>query len=162
MGNLKVMTNAVAANPRKRFAESTKVLTSWFQKWNHAFPSHGVTELQIAVYLEALDDLSPEQIDRGCREATRAAEQLPKPGHIRAALLKAEAESRFTGLGPPLLAYAEISQEERDEALKFSEELKKKLGAPSPKSERPKLTVRPSLLSLKEQKRLLWEKGLLK
>ena len=162
MGSLKVMTNAVAANPRKRFAESTKVLTSWFQKWNHAFPSHGVTELQIAVYVEALDDLSPEQIDRGCREATRTAEQLPKPGHIRTALLNAEAESRFVGLGLPLLAYPEISQEERDEALKFSEELKKKLGPPSQKNERPKLTVRPSTLSVEEQKRILRERGLLK
>jgi len=65
-------------------------------------------------------------------------------------------------LGPPMLAYPEVSQGERDEAMKFSEELKKKLGAPSQKSERrPKLTVRPSLLSLEEQKRILREKGLL-
>lgn len=50
------------------------------------FPSHPVTKVQIAGYVEALDDLTPEQIEIGCRKATRTATQFPKPGHIREAL----------------------------------------------------------------------------
>jgi hypothetical protein len=45
--------------------------------------------------------------------------------------------------------------------MKFSEELKKKLGPLSVKTARPKLTVRPSTLSIEEQKKRLREKGLL-
>jgi hypothetical protein len=101
-----------------------------------------------------------EQIDQGCREATRTAEQFPKPGHIRAAFKATQEQCIF--LGPRQLAYPEISQEEREEALKFSEELKKKLGPVEPKPGSKILTVRPSILSLDEQKRILREKGLLK
>ena len=116
--------------------------------------------MQIAVYLEALDDLTPEQIDRGCREATRTAEQLPKPGHIRAGLKAIGAQqSQQVFLGPQLLAYPRISQEERDEALARSEELRKRLGSAPARVTRPTLTVRPSTLSLEEQKRILREKG---
>ena len=67
------------------------MLERWFLKWSDAFPSHPVTKIQVGTYLEALDNLTPEQLEIGCREATRHAEQFPKPGHIR----KAWCESGF-------------------------------------------------------------------
>lgn len=67
----------------------------------------------------------------------------------------------FEELHALMLTYPEVSQEEREDALRFSEELKKGLGLPSQKSELPKFTVRPSLRSLEEQKRILREKGFL-
>jgi hypothetical protein len=117
----------------------------------------------LACYLEALSDLTPEQLEEACREATRTAEQFPKPGHIRNAV-----RSGRTGefLGPPLLMYPEISQEERDEAIK---ECRKQMGnewAKTLDSLKPKpaktFTVRPSTLNLEGQKRVLREKGFLK
>jgi hypothetical protein len=65
--------------------------------------------------LEALSDLSPEQIDAGCENAIKTAEQFPKPGHIRAAV----PFDRTIFLGPPLLEYAEtLTAEEREAAIK--------------------------------------------
>jgi hypothetical protein len=119
-----------------------------------------ITELSVATYAEDLADLTPEQLNAACIEARRTSEFMPVSATIRNCLSKIRSAAPVY-LGPPMLAYPEVSQEERDEAMKFSEELKKKLGAPSQKSERPKLTVRPSLLSLEEQKRILREKGLL-
>jgi hypothetical protein len=39
----------------------------------------------MAVYAEALIDLSQEALEHGCAEATRTAERFPWPGHIRKA-----------------------------------------------------------------------------
>jgi hypothetical protein len=65
--------------------------------------------------------------------------------------------------GPPLLEYPPITDEERAEALKFSESLKKKLAIPAkPAAETKKLTIVPSLRSLEEQKAELRRKGFLK
>jgi hypothetical protein len=111
--------------------------------------------------LEALADLSPEQIDAGCENAIKTAERFPAPGHIRKAV---PFDDRTSYLGPPLLEYNEtLTPEERAEALKFSEALKKKLGIPAkPVAEPKKLTIVPSLLSLEEQKAELRRKGFLK
>jgi hypothetical protein len=85
----------------------------------------------MATYVEALDDLPVELIEAGCREATRTAEQFPKPGHIRRAVEKIQAaqtvNDRVYLLGPPAEKYPEITQEERDAAIEYSEELKKQL-----------------------------------
>lgn len=120
-----------------------------------------ITELSVAAYAEDLADLTPERLDAACTEARRTSEFMPVSATIRNCLSKIRSAEPVY-LGPRLLGYPEVSQEEREEALKFSEELKKKIGPPSQKSERPKLTVRPSLLSLDEQKRVLRERGLLK
>ena len=37
----------------------------------------------MATYAEALCDLTPAQIERGCAEATKMVEVFPKPSHIR-------------------------------------------------------------------------------
>jgi hypothetical protein len=117
---------------------------------------------QIAVYAEALKDLSPEVLEFGCAEASKTMERFPWPGHIRAG---AKMYRGAEYLGPPLLEYPPITQEERAEALKFSEALKKKLGIPAKPAkpaEPKKLTVVPSLRSLEEQKTELRRRGFLK
>ena len=67
------------------------------------------------VYLEALSDLSPEQIEAGCENALKTAEQFPKPGHIR----KSVPFDKSIFLGPPMLTYSEppLSPQEREEAI---------------------------------------------
>src|SRR5258708_7658068 len=64
-------------------------------------------------------------------------------------------------LGPPLLNYPEITAEERESALVFSEELRKKLGPLEPKLREKILTVRPSTLSIDKQKEELRKRGYL-
>lgn len=114
---------------------------------------------QIAVYAEALKDLSPEVLEFGCAEASKTMERFPWPGHIRAgARMYRGAEY----LGPALLEYPPITEEERAEALKVSEALKKKLGIPSKPAEPKKLTIVPSTRSIEEQKAELRRKGFLK
>lgn len=119
-----------------------------------------ITELSVLAYAEDLADLTPEQLNAACIEARRTSEFMPVSATIRNCFSKLRSSEPLY-LGPPLLQYPDITAEEREEALKFSEELKKKLGPPSQKSEQPKLTVRPSLLSIEEQKKILREKGLL-
>ena len=66
----------------------------------------------MAVYAEALDDLSLEELEFGCREATRTAEQFPKPGHIRKAAegFKPK-QDRSEFLGPALDWSPELEKE---------------------------------------------------
>ena len=126
---LRVLTNGEDANQRKHFARSVEVLTRWFAKWTDAFPSHAVTRLQVATYVESLDDLSPEELDRGCREATRIAEQFPKPGHIRHALKQLEDIPRMR---PAYLDEPTLSVSERwgPEEQAASDALRKNIGLP--------------------------------
>jgi hypothetical protein len=119
-----------------------------------------MSELSVLAYAEDLSDLSPEQLDAACIEARRTSEFMPVSATIRNCLSKIR-HSEPVYSGPPLLKYPEVTAEEREEALKFSEELKKKLGSPEPKLGRKTLTVRPSTLSIEEQKRRLQEKGFL-
>ena len=82
------------------------------KKWSHAFPTHPVSEKQILVYVEALDDMTPDELEFGCREATRTAEQLPKPGHIRTAAEAYRApDDRSQFLGPALDWNPELEKE---------------------------------------------------
>ena len=120
-----------------------------------------ISELSLIAYAEDLSGLTPQELDAACRHARRTSEFMP----VSAAILKAHEEIRESHregyLGVPLLEYSPVTQEERDEALKFSEELKKKLGAPEAKPEKKPIPVRPSLLSLEEQIRILKSKGFL-
>lgn len=104
---------------KQRLAKSAVVLTQWFRKWSDSFPSHDVTKLQMATYLEALDDLTPGQLEIGCREATRKAEQFPKPGHIRSALYAAGVDEQRHER-PKYLDETPLTAEEREEAASFS------------------------------------------
>ncbi len=119
-----------------------------------------MSELSVLAYAEDLADFTPEQLDAACIEARRTSEFMPVSATIRNCLSKIRSAEPVY-LGPPLLKYPEISAEEREAALVFSEELKKKLGPPEPKPGRKTLTVRPSMHSLEEQKRILRERGFL-
>lgn len=107
-------------------AKSMSVLKPWLAKWSALFPTHEVTKLQVVAILEALDDLTPQELETGCREATRVATQFPKPGHIREALCRSRIEeiprTRPTYLDDPL-------PERTKEDLKAAEEYSAKLRA---------------------------------
>jgi hypothetical protein len=162
MGTTNPLKNDANENRRKHLGMCVSVLAKWFEKWVALPGSNQVSKVQLAVYAEALIDLSPEAIEFGCAEATRTAERFPWPGHIRAGAMGYR-ESRTEYLGPPLIEYPPITDEERAEGLKFSEALKKKLAIPPKPAAEPKkkLTV-PSLRSLEEQKAELKRKGFLK
>jgi len=125
-----------------------------------------MSELSVLAYAEDLSDMSPEQLDAACIEARRTSEFMPVSATIRKCLSKIR-HSEPVFLGPPLLKYPEVTAEEREAALVFSEELKKMLGRPPEvkpervKPERKTLTVRPSMLSLEEQKEELRKRGYL-
>jgi hypothetical protein len=145
-----------------RLAKSALVLTAYFKRWSLVFPTHEVSKDQLKVYLMDLDDLLPTELEIGCREASRTAEQFPKPGHIRRALHE-NMSHREEMLGPPRLEYPPVSEEERLEALKFSEKLKKELGIkPMTQAEAKKIRVFPPPKPIEQQKRELREKGYLK
>ncbi len=119
-----------------------------------------MTELSVFAYAEDLADLTPEQLDAACIEARRSSEFMPVSATIRNCLSRIRSSGPVF-LGPPLLAYPEITAEEREAALVFSEELKKKFGPPEPKPRAKTLTVRPSMLSVEEQKEELRKRGYL-
>ncbi len=152
----------VEENRKKQLAQSALVLSKWFEKWLDAFPSHGVTTLQQLVYLEALDDLTPNQIELGCREATRTAEVFPKPGHIRNALKKVQSND-VQVLGPPLLEYDPPTPEEKAEREEwrrfYADEDKQERSAPPDVG--PRFKFKKPTLTIDEQKRVLREKGLI-
>ncbi len=140
------------------------MLSRWFQKWADAFPTHEVTKLQIATYAEALDDLTPKGIELGCREATRTAEQFPKPGHIRAAY-KAAHDNQDEFLGPRLDWNPELEKEriEREKAFKKLLAEGKVERAVEPVLPPKKKVIAPakSVLTIAEQKAVLRKKGFL-
>src|SRR5713101_2638677 len=120
--------NGEAKNPHQQSARFWDVL----RKHLAIFTEHyrqPMSELSVLAYAEDLSDLSPEQLEAACIEARRTSEFMPVSATIRNCLSKIRSATPVF-LGPPLLAYPEISQEEREEALKFSEEWKKKLGPP--------------------------------
>lgn len=159
MGNLSVLQKSEARKTQTPSSAFLDVLRKHLAIFGEHY-RQPITELSVAAYAEDLADLTPAQLNAACIEARRTSEFMPVSATIRNCLSRIRSAEPIY-LGPPLLQYPEITAEEREAALVFSEKLKKKLGAPSGKSERPKLTVRPSLLSLEEQKRILRGKGLL-
>jgi hypothetical protein len=85
---------------------------------------------------------------------------MPVSATIRTCLSKIRSSAPVY-LGPRLLQYPEITAEEREAALVFSEKLKEKLGPPDSKLGRKTLTVRPSTLSIEQQKQELRKRGYL-
>jgi hypothetical protein len=151
--------NGEAKNPHQQSARFWTVL----RKHLAIFTEHyrqPMSELSVLAYAEDLSDLSPEQLDAACIEARRTSEFMPVSAMIRKCLSKIRSAAPVY-LGLPLLKYPEITAEEREAALVFSEELKNKLGPPESKPERKTLTVRPSMLALEEQKAELRKRGYL-
>src|SRR6266436_3826829 len=131
MGNLLLLQKSEA---RKMQTPSSAFLDV-LRKHLAIFGEHyrqSITELSVATYAEDLADLTPEQLNAACIEARRTSEFMPVSATIRNCLSKMRSTEPVY-LGPPLLEYPEITAEEREAALAFSEELKKKLGSPEPK-----------------------------
>ncbi len=129
--------NGEAKKPRQQSAWFWAVL----RKHLAIFTEHyrqPMSELSVLAYAEDLSDLSPEQLDAACIEARRTSEFMPVSATIRNCLSQARRAAPIY-LGPPLLKYPEVTAEEREDALKFSEELKKKLGARQNQSQGEKL-----------------------
>jgi hypothetical protein len=125
-----------------------------------------ISELSVIVYAEDLQVLTPTELDAACIEARKTSVFLP----VSAEILKAHTFLKSKGrveeyLGPPLLDYPGICQEEREAALEFSRELKEKLliHAVQQKTAEKKRYIPPPLArSLEEQKAELRRRGLLK
>lgn len=154
-----------SAERTKNLAKSADVLSKHFRKWARAFPNQPIGRETVLVYLEALADLSPEQIDAGCANAIKTEEVFPKPGHIRAAV----PFDKSIFLGPPMLEYTEtLTPEEREEAIKESAKFRaaiQKQFEPK-KPDPPTLKKIPPLAtptrSIEEQKAELRQRGFLK
>lgn len=118
-----------------------------------------ISELSVIAYAEDLSGLTAQQLDGACQRARRTSEFMP----VSAAILKAHEELQGSRgdeyLGVPLIEYPPVTQEDRDAALVFSEAFRKTLGPKEEKPARKPLTVRPSLLSIEEQKQVLKKKG---
>jgi hypothetical protein len=147
-------------NQRKRLAMCADVLSKWFLKWSEVFPTHEVTRMQIATYAEALDDLLPEELEIACRQATRTAEQFPKPGHIRKALEGTTPIDDTIYLGVPQISYPEPTPEEREEQRKAREEYAEKLREVVEPAG-PRFKIPQSQLSIEQQKEELKKRGYL-
>lgn len=128
-----------------------------------------VSELSVIAYAQDLAHLTPEELDAAIVEARRTSEYMPVSATIRAAHEKMRSTGENTYLGPPLLHYPEITPEEREEALKFSQKLKEQLLLDK-KTEAPPMTPTPqkkivmprqSTLSIAEQKEILRKRGFL-
>lgn len=137
---------------KQSLAKSAVVLTRWFRKWSDSFPSHDVTKLQMATYLEALDDLTPGQLEIGCREATRTAEQFPKPGHIRSALYAAGVDEQRHER-PKYLDEKPLTAEEREEAAAYSKAYRELLAEKEAEMDTAKVEILAdsSLFNIDEQ-----------
>lgn len=146
--------------PRKSLARSADVLSKFFREWAVIFPNHPTGAQAVACYLEALRDLNPDQIEAGCKEAIKVAQQFPKPGHIRAAV----PVTQNIFLGPRQLTYPEVSKEDREAALEYSAALRRQLGiGREPTAAKMKTIPVPSssVSSIEEQKEILRRKGYL-
>lgn len=118
-------------------------------------------------YAEDLVGLTPEQLDAACTKARQTSEFMP----VSAAILKAHQDLQaplYQGvfLGPPQLTYREVTQEEREDALKFSKQVRAHFKAPAEPTKpaepaKKKLAIVPSKLTIEEQKAELKRRGLL-
>ncbi len=123
-----------------------------------------MSELSVLAYAEDLSDLTPDQLDAACIEARRTSEFMPVSATIRNCHLKIRSSEPVL-LGPPQLTYPEISQEEREEALKYSAALRAALAKSPPsqtqRQKRKPLAFPPSQFTIEEQRAVLKRKGYL-
>ena len=82
--NLKVLRKETNGAGLKRL----EILERWFAKWLAIHPNHPVNPVQQAVYLEALEDLTPQELEMGCRCATKTCDFFPRPSQIMRAAIE--------------------------------------------------------------------------
>lgn len=161
----RVLTRGGLGNQPKLSPECLAVMRRWLAVFTEHYRQR-LSTLALLAYQTELADLTAEQLDSACREALRTSEYMPVVATIRSAheLLRVR-NADATYLGPKLLAYPEVSQEERDAAVKesaeFTAKLKAYLGKAQPQVERPEIRPRQSTLSLAEQKKILERRGFL-
>lgn len=102
-------------NPPEK--SSLKTIEQWLLFLGETY-GHKWNAVSMSGYRFALEDLTPEQLDRACKETLRTwqSNSMPAPGFVRSCL-KNHAGRREEFLGVPQLTYPEISQEERDAAI---------------------------------------------
>jgi hypothetical protein len=170
MGDTNHSKNADNENRKKRLAQLVTVLERYFLKWNLLPGSNQVTIGQMAVYAEALIDLSPEAVEFGCAEATKVAERFPWPGHIRkGAEGYRAAQDRSGYLGPALDWNPELEKERLERKAAFErgladeEFLDRKLERERVEQaeQKPANPMRRGFRSIEEQKAELRVKGYL-
>jgi hypothetical protein len=124
------------------------------------FPTHEVSKEQLGVYLQALSQLSPAELEDGCREVIKTSVNFPKPAEIITAAKECTGAEPF--YGPKMLTYAEVTDAEREAALAenadFTAKLKAQLGKPQAGKE---IKIVPPIRTLEEQKRELERRGYL-
>jgi hypothetical protein len=84
MENLKISSKPEPDETKKHLIELVTVLRKWFEAWASVFQSIEITELQLAVYANALFEFSADRVDDACAEVTKTAEFFPVPANIRA------------------------------------------------------------------------------
>lgn len=153
-------TSGAGESRKLRLAKLALALEPWFHKWRAAFPTHAQSKLQMATYIEALDDLTPDELDAGCREATRVAEQFPKPGHIRKGLAAAHNEVGYIG-GARVLNYEDpgLTETQRIEIIQECRARLVEMGVntsadpkPTKRLERPRIYIFRSREELTRQR----------
>ena len=113
---------------KRRLIAQAESLRLHFSRWKEIWPGQPISEPMLALYVEALNDLSPTEIDLGCTRALKVCTQFPKPAHIREGAAFECAARRPVGMGPRLLHYTDqMTPEERAECIADIGELRKKL-----------------------------------
>lgn len=145
------------------------MLTKYFDLWRQLPGSNQVSKKQIAIYAEALIDLSLEALEYGCKEATKTAERFPWPGHIRKAAEGYQTPDDRSGmLSARGLEWNPQLEQERLERMRIFKKLlengngkpeRVKLERVKPEPEKPPIGATRHNKSLEQQKQDLREKG---
>jgi hypothetical protein len=105
--------NPIEQEPRPQQLSSTSsALAKWLMVFSQLYRQEA-TEAAVWAYREALADLTPGEIDRGCREAIRRLKFFPNPAEIRECLTIARANAKPKQL-PALPEAQEESAEDRE------------------------------------------------
>src|SRR5271154_1182333 len=136
----------------------SKELLAVITKWVGIFMEHfhkEISDLGMVGYIEGLKDLNPVQVESACRKALREVDRMPSVAHIRARIFGSCIGTRPTYPDAP-----PMSEEDRAEALKYSEALRETLGKMDEEEEKvytvfnealPELDMRTYLRWLEEQ-----------
>ena len=109
------------SNPRANHSteSSQKALKYWLGILGETY-KHRWSPPALLAYRFSLEDLTADQIERGCKRVlqTWTLATMPPPGSIRECVFAAKvSEDREEYLGVPQLTYPAITQEEREAAL---------------------------------------------
>jgi hypothetical protein len=116
----------------KRLKSSSVIVADWMTLFAEMF-HEAITEGMLLLYSETLKDLEPDILNKAFLRAAKTCKFRPTPAEvIEAANIEMELA------GPPHTRFQQISQAERDAALKETEELREKLRATLRAKEMPK------------------------